>query len=88
MDNRYPTLKFLPKKTDITIPEIKNDTNHLVKLQKKLSTVYGKFYIEKAVEIAYHTWQISPFRIRGMRRLLGYWIRSLFRISNRYSNAT
>lgn len=41
---------------------------------------------ERAVEIAYHTWQIRPSRIRSIRRLIGYWLRSLFKISNSYSS--
>ena len=33
---------------------------------------------EKAIDVAYHAWQIQPLRMRSLRRLLSYWLKSLF----------
>lgn len=42
--------------------------------------------LEKAIEIAQHAWQIQPWRIRSLRRLISYWLKSIF-VKRKLSNS-
>lgn len=33
---------------------------------------------EKAIDVAHHAWQIQPMRVRSFRRMVSYWLKSLF----------
>jgi len=33
--------------------------------------------LDKAVEIAFHAWQIQPYRVRSVRRLISYWLKAV-----------